>query len=616
MPTSPRALALAALALVPACVRPVSGQEALAFRGVRLFDGAKVVPDATVVVRGGKVEAAGPGVAVPDGVRVVEGAGKTLLPGLIDAHTHTFAPEQLRASAVFGVTTELDMFTSKDFAAAMRSEQAAGQADARADLYSAGTLATAPGGHGTEYGLPIPTLTKADEADAFVEARVKEGSDYLKIVYDDGHEINSPWKTIDPATLAALVKAAKARGKLAVVHVLARENARGAIEAGADGLVHVFVDEPADAAFVRLSADRKVFVIPTLTVLSGFRDPRGNAAVADDPDLAPYLSPDEARSLRSGFAGRGRERPGVDVPAEAVKALHAAGVRLLAGTDVGNPGTAHGASVHRELAMLVDAGLTPAEALAAATSVPAAAFGLTDRGRVTPGLRADLLLVEGDPTADVKATRKIVGVWKRGRAVDRDAYKAEVEARRGLAALLKSAAPPKGSESGLVSDFEGADAARKAAFGAGWMVSTDALRGGKSKAEVAVVDGGANGSKHALEIRGTIDDAPGQHWAGALFSPGPLAMTPANLAGKAGVAFRAKGDGKTACVMVFTQGRGFIPAVKTFKTGPDWQDHAFAWADFDGVEGDGVLAIFFGGSIEPGPFTLMLDDVRLDPAAK
>ena len=91
---------------------------------------------------------------------VIDGRGKTLMPGLIDAHTHTFAPEHLRAAVVFGVTTELDMFTLASFAAARRAEQAAGKADDRADLFSAGTLVTAPGGHGTEYGLPIPTIKR------------------------------------------------------------------------------------------------------------------------------------------------------------------------------------------------------------------------------------------------------------------------------------------------------------------------------------------------------------------------------------------------------------------------------------------------------------------------
>lgn len=104
----------------------------------------------------------------------------------------------------------------------------------------------------------------------------------------------------------------------------------------------------------------------------------------------------------------------------AVRVLAAAGVPLLAGTDAGNPGTAHGASIHRELELLVSAGLTPIEALRAATSTPARVFRLLDRGRLAPGLRADLVLVDGDPSRDITATRAIVQVWRNGVMVARE----------------------------------------------------------------------------------------------------------------------------------------------------------------------------------------------------
>ncbi len=95
------------------------------------------------------------------------------------------------------------------------------------------------------------------------------------------------------------------------------------------------------------------------------------------------------------------------------------------------------------------------------------------------------------------------------------------------------------------------------------MSSTDAMLGGKSKAETAdLLGGGANGSVHALKIKGTIDANPGQHWAGVFFSPGTRPMGPANLSGKSGISFFAKGDGHPAYVMVFGQTRGFVPAIK------------------------------------------------------
>ena len=392
------------------------------------------------------------------------------------------------------------MFTSASFAASQRAEQAQGKATGRADLYSAGTLVTAPGGHGTEYGFPIPTISAPEQADAFVAARIAEGSDYIKIVYDDGSEIGLPWKTIDEPTLTAVIKAAKAHKKKAVVHVLAREFARRAIAAGADGLVHVFVDQPVDDAFVRLAAKRGVFVIPTLTVLDSVNRNGGNAALADDPALAPYLTPGDVRMLRSSFPGKTPPADVLKIPGDTVAALKSAGVMILAGTDCGNPGTAHGASVHRELALLVAAGLTPAEALAAATAKTAETFQLSDRGRIARGCAPTFCSSMAIRRPISRATRKIVGVWKQGRRIDRDHQRTLVQQQNEALVKMKNAPAPQGSESGLISDFEGEQATTKTSFGAGWTISTDALRGGKSKAQSAVVNAGASGSAHALQI--------------------------------------------------------------------------------------------------------------------
>jgi imidazolonepropionase-like amidohydrolase len=598
----------AALGGLAAGTRSAGAEDVVVFRDVRVFDGAKVVPSATVVVTGEAITRVGPGdqAEVPEGARVIDGKGKTLLPGLIDAHTHAFTDEHLRQAAVLGVTTELDMFTDHRFAARMRSEPVAG----RADLRSAGTLVTAPGGHGTEYGLAIPTITEPGQASAFVDARLAEGSDFIKIVYDDGHVVGLKWATLDRPTLAAVVRAAHARKKLAVVHVLARENARTALAEGADGLVHLFVDRPADDEFVRLAAEKKAFVIPTLTVLESVGGGAGGASLADDPAVAPYLAPADARTLKATFPRRSGDEAARAIPAETVRKLKAAGVTILAGTDAVNPGTAHGASIHRELELLVAAGLSPAEALAAATAVPAATFGLADRGRIAPGLRADLVLVDGDPTADIKATRAIVGVWTRGRPVDRDAYRAALKKQADALADARKMPPPAGSEDGLVSDFEG-DAPRSA-FGSGWSVSTDSFVGGKSKAELKVVPGGAGGSKGSLRIEGTIDDRPQPRWAGALFSPGRAPMAPANLSAKKAISFWAKGDGQTYSLMLFTQSGGFAPATREFVAGEDWSKHRFALKDFNGSDGSGLMGVFLGGGSRTGPFRLQVDDVRFE----
>ncbi len=404
--------------------------QGFAVRDVRLFDGESVVQRATVVVRAGRIVEVGPGVAVPPGLEVVDGRGRTLLPGLIDAHVHTWG-SALAETLNFGVTTVLDMFSDPGPARELRRMRDAFAPRAHADLFSAGWLATAPRGHGTQFGLPVPTLSTPDEAPAWVDARLAEGSDYIKIVYEprSAEGLGPPFPSLDRATVAALVAAAQARGALAVVHVSRLFAAHEALQAGADGLVHVHADRVADAALVQLARERGAFVTPTLAVIAGF-DPtlpatageaRVNQRFAADPAVRPYLTPDQRRGLESS-PGTKLVMFRLETALASVRALHAGGVEILAGSDAPNPGTAHGASLHHEMELLVRAGLTPTEALRAATSAPARRFGLAARGRIAPGQRADLLLVTGDPTADIRATRAIERIWKNGAAVERRRY--------------------------------------------------------------------------------------------------------------------------------------------------------------------------------------------------
>ena len=381
-------------------------------RDVRVFDGEKTIPRTSVHVRDGLILDVGG--SMPSGVKSIAGGGKTLLPGLIDAHTHAYG-DALDRALVFGVTTELDMFTDHRMAATMRREQQ--QPDGalrRADLFSAGTLVTSPKGHGTEYAVQIPTLASANEAQAFVDARIAEGSDYIKIVYDDGASYGMQMPTIDRAVLAAAIVAARTRGKLAVIHIGSRQGAEDAIAAAASGLVHIFADAPADAGFVRQVVAARAFVTPTLSVTESTTGVASGQSLVKDGRLSSFITATERTSLEGRFPNRPGSKQNLAFALAATKMLFDAGVPILAGTDAPNPGTAHGLSIHRELELLVAAGLPTEAALRAASSVPARVYALKDRGRIAPGLRADLVLVNGDATTDITATRDIVSVWKRG----------------------------------------------------------------------------------------------------------------------------------------------------------------------------------------------------------
>lgn len=581
-------------------------QASFVIRNARIFDGSRVIPSGDVWVEDGKIKAVGAHLAVPASVHALDAAGQTLLPGLIDAHTHTFSEEQLRSALAFGVTTELDMFTSYEFARQIRQSQAAGEDLDIADLRSAGTLVTAPHGHGTEYGLKIPTIESPAEAQAFVDARIAEGSDYIKIIYENGSAYGRVIPTISKETLAAVIAAAHKRGKLAVVHIGSLEGARDAIAADADGLMHLFEDAAPPPDFGAFVAAHHAFVVPTLSVLrsaTGLDD----AALAADPCCAPYLSAADIANLKRSFPAL----PGkldFAYSQQAVRQLKSAHVPLLAGTDAPNPGTAHGVSLHGELELLVQAGLTPVEALIAATASPAKAFHLDDRGEIVPGKRADLLLVKGDPTTDILATRNIVAVWKLGVEMDRAGFRAAVQ--KANEALGKStAAAPAGSESGLVSDFESGTPATN--FGQEWKLSTDSIAGGKSTGEIKIVEGGAHGSKGALLISGNIDPAVPFAWAGAIFSPGAAPFAPVDLSSKKQIRFWARGDGKTYRLMLFTQSTGYNPLVQTFVAGPEWKEYTILFSAFH-TEAKDLSAVLFVGGPQPGTFSLQIDDVRIE----
>jgi imidazolonepropionase-like amidohydrolase len=399
-------------------------QDAFVIRNVRVFDGDRVTQRRDVFIENGRisrVRASDP--TRPPGLRAVDGTGRTLLPGFIDSHVHLSdsAALDLRQAASLGVTTVLDMWSG-----GRRFEQIKSLRDADApDMASARTAgqgATAPGGHPSQMGGgSFPTLTDSGDADAFVAARFAEGSDYLKIVHDDLAPVRPKLPTLSRSTVAALVAAAHARDKLAVVHIGTEAQARAAIEAGADGLVHLFLGASMGEGFAELLARRRAFVVTTLGIVLGICGQPSGAAVMADTLLAPYVRP-SMRALMTRTFGGGSTPPSCDGTLAAVRALTAKGVPLLVGTDSPAPGQAYGPSVHRELELLVGAGLTPVQALSAATAAPARAFRLTDRGRIVSGLRADLVLIDGDPTTDILHTRRIVTVWKRGVEVKRVRY--------------------------------------------------------------------------------------------------------------------------------------------------------------------------------------------------
>lgn len=360
-------------------------------RDVRVFDGMTVFPVRSVLIEQGLIADVRPHIVPPAGAVVVEGRGRTLLPGFLDCHTHVSRRDGGRA-AVFGVTTELDMSTDPAVAALLRA-----RGPVVRDLADTS---------------PVLPRVRATE-DPFDDVRM------LRVRVGGAGGVGE----VDPGDVVqVLVTTAHARKRLMIAHVTSARSARQAVAGGVDGLAHLFVDAPADGGLVEAVARSGAFVIPTLTALQALcGTPTGEGLVAD-LRLRPYLDDGCRAALTQALPPLPGRRSSFGFAREGVARLREAGVPILAGTDAPSPGTAAGVSIHRELELLVESGLTPVEALASATSVPADCFGLADRGRVTRGRYADLVLVEGDPTTDIRATRAIVAVWRHGVTVPRRSF--------------------------------------------------------------------------------------------------------------------------------------------------------------------------------------------------
>jgi imidazolonepropionase-like amidohydrolase len=355
--------------------------EKIALTNVRVFDGHELRGPTTVVIEGGIVG------NDPAGARIIDAGGTTLLPGLIDAHVHLLEERHLQQLAAFGVTTALDMGAwPPSMVDSLRNRTG------MADIRSAGIPATTAGSaHSRLPGYPAEELVDGTTGAArFVADRIAEGADYIKLIAD----IPGP----DQETLDALVATSHRHGKRTVAHAVSTATLDMALQAGVDMVTHVPLDRRLTESTAARILAQKCVSIPTLTMMKGVVD--RSAAAASQP-----------KGVAAG--------PNYEAAHGSVAELHRAGVPILAGTDANaGPGIPfsprHGESLHEELELLLDAGLSTVEALRAATVLPAQHFGLHDRGVIEAGRRADLVLIDGDPIADIRATRLIRRVWCAG----------------------------------------------------------------------------------------------------------------------------------------------------------------------------------------------------------
>lgn len=461
------ALLLPGCSTAPQAAAPSStgaGTGTIAFVGVTVvpLDGERALPDHSVLVRDGRITAVGPSssVAAPGGARVIDGRGKYLIPGLADMHTHVAHKEELLLYLARGVTTVRVMWGSP-LILAWRERIKAGQMVGPTIVTSGPIVDGDPPAHDGSFVVRTP-----EEADQAVALHKKAGYDFIKV-----------YSRLSVAAYQRLVVAAREAGLPVAGHVPRAVGLSGALEARQVSVEHLmgFSDElqsdssPVRGKFDPQSIDKKIDFIdegklpglaqrlrergvwscPTLTVIQDIASAEARERLAR-PEMK-YMQP-----LYLAMWQPRPDPPPEELASQArsnalnnriVRALRDAGARLLVGTDTGNPFVVPGYSMHNELELLVGAGLTPLEALRAATRDAAEFLGAAGEfGRIAAGQRADLVLLSGNPLTDVREARTIAGVMARGRWFDEGAltkYLAEVEA------FAKEAADPFAEMPGL-----------------------------------------------------------------------------------------------------------------------------------------------------------------------
>jgi imidazolonepropionase-like amidohydrolase len=401
----------------------------LLIRGARVFDGTGApAVRGDVLISGDRITAVGPRLRAPLGTRVVEARGMTLMPGLHDLHTHLRSsgvggPDDLgKAYAnhlLHGITTAVDFSVSGEMLAPIREMTGSG-------AVTAPNLALAirigvPGGHGTERGWGTfftMEATTPRAAELVMDRALAYRPDVIKVFADGWRYGRTPdLNSMNLPTLRTIVERAHAAGIPVITHTVTLEGARIAAAAGVDALGHGIGDALVDDALIALMRANGTAYVPTMVVY--------------EPSQGRVFTPAELRGLGPEERGREEERRAVapaEVPAvearrwanlrENLRRLKAGGVRVGVGTDAGILGTYQGSSAIREIRLFTEHGFTPAEALAAATSVSAAILRQSEsRGRIAPGQRADLILVRGRPDERIEDIHSVARVFVAGREV-------------------------------------------------------------------------------------------------------------------------------------------------------------------------------------------------------
>lgn len=403
---------LSGLFLVPvgSTPAPQTAGAVTIFEGARLIvgDGSAPIDNSAFIVNGTRFTQVGRGgqVPVPAGARRVDLRGKTVIPAIIDTHTHLatnreMLVDQLQRKAYYGVGLAMSLGQDNtDVAFQVRAETLSNAARFR----TAGRGITMPEPGRTEAPYWITTVAEGRKA---VQELATKKVDLVKIWVDDR---NGMYKKLTPDLYGAVIDEAHKNGLRVTAHIFTLEDAKGLLRAGIDAFAHGVRDKDIDDEFLTMMKQRPaVVVVPNLP----------DRGVATDLSwLGDSVPATELRTLQAAATDRPAVQQTFGIQSRNLAKLNAAGVRIALGTD-GNVAWAH----HLEMEDMVASGMTPAQVLVSATRNAADLLKLTDAGTVAAGKSADFIVLDANPLDDIKNTRRIADVYLRGTAVDRAAMR-------------------------------------------------------------------------------------------------------------------------------------------------------------------------------------------------
>lgn len=430
-----------------------AAQADLLIENVTLIDGTGRAPVAgvNVLVEGERItQVSRATVNAPSGATRIDGAGKYLIPGLMDVHVHLRGAvkigkdgliettpdasegEQALAGYLYsGVTTIYDAGNRPDYIFSLRERERSGAIPAPR-IFATGGIVTYPGSHGSG-----PGSTDVDdwpEAIPALEAHLARQPDMIKLTLEERGWGARPLIPLLPLDLMQhVIEFVNERGYRTTAHTSSELRAREAIFAGVDTLAHPVIQGPITDAFALLMGAKKIPMTTTLTIGENYSRLAENPEYLDQPLYRAVLNADEIEKLKTETAAQYREQSWTwwmkimsPIAQENLRKIHAAGGVLALGTD-----QTSGPATHRELELLVAAGIAPVEVLRIATLNAAVFLGRADdMGSVAEGKLADLVLLDADPTANIDNAKQINTVIKGGKVIDRAALDLPVNRSR------------------------------------------------------------------------------------------------------------------------------------------------------------------------------------------